>query len=72
MAAARTRRTAKMIIMTRRLATRNPNRHTIRRDQLKMITEAVATSVPSAPRLSALCERFGEAYGRAYQTAATS
>jgi hypothetical protein len=40
MAAARTRRTVKMIIMTRTLATGNPSRHTISRDQLKMITEA--------------------------------
>jgi hypothetical protein len=65
MAAARTRRTVKMIIMTRTLACRNPGRQPISpsRDPLKMITEAVATNYRSRlQRLSATSvTRFGEA-----------
>jgi hypothetical protein len=46
MAAARTRRTMKIIVMTRSLAARPPRREAISsRDPLKMITEAVATTV---------------------------
>jgi hypothetical protein len=45
MAAARTRRTMKIIVMTRSLAARPPRREAISsRDPLKMITEAVATN----------------------------
>jgi hypothetical protein len=68
MAAARTRRTVKMIIMTRTLACRNPAASQFLQAaiQLKMITEPVALNVPSAPRLSAPPRaRLGEAYGRA-------
>jgi hypothetical protein len=69
MAAARTRRTVKMIIMTGTLATpwpRPPHSFHKPRPKKKMITEAAATNVQSGPRLSGpLRERFGEAYRRA-------
>jgi hypothetical protein len=72
MVVARTRRTVKMIIITRRLACRNPGRQPISpsREPLKMITEAVATNDRSRlQRLSATSvTRFGEAQPAGVET----